>query len=81
VRVLRRPASDPQWFALLTETRLNPSTAIGFRMSEDALDRELLARLFLLKTTIPGPYTEDLWKRECLRDEFERRGTAEPLMA
>ena len=39
-------------------------------MPDEELHREFRAKLFLLRTSIPGPYTEDLWKRECIEDQL-----------
>ena len=41
-------------------------------LSDEGLQRELDKRLHLLKTTVPGPFTED-WKKECIEDELARR--------
>jgi hypothetical protein len=43
------------------------------RMSDDDLHREVRARMFLLRTSIPFAYTEDLWKQECIEDELRGR--------
>ena len=47
-------------------------------LTEAELASELKSCEFLLRTTLNGPYTEDLWKREYLREEVERRKLQEP---
>lgn len=42
-------------------------------LSDEELGSELQNCAVLLKATIPGPYTEDLWQRECLLEEIKRR--------
>jgi len=44
------------------------------KLSDDSLDRELRHILWLLKNTPDGPHCEDVWKHDCLKDEFRKRG-------
>ena len=44
------------------------------KLSDEALDGELSHIRLLLKKTRNGPHCEDVWKHECLKHEFSKRG-------
>ena len=44
------------------------------RMTDEALEEELRHILRKLENTPNRPHYEDVWKRDCLRHEFTRRG-------
>ena len=45
------------------------------RMTDEALQEELRHILRKLEENTPkSPHYEDVWKRDCLRHEFSRRG-------
>ena len=48
------------------------------RMTDKALEEELRQILRKLENTPNGPHYEDVWKRDCLRHEFTRRGLIPP---
>jgi len=43
-------------------------------MTDEELDRELGCIRSMLKTTPKGPHYEHVWKHDCLKHEFTRRG-------
>jgi hypothetical protein len=44
------------------------------KLSDEALDRELRHVCWFLKNTPDGPHCEDVWKQDCLKEEFRKRG-------
>jgi hypothetical protein len=43
------------------------------QMSDEVLESEARAWVWLCETTFNGPWPEDVWHRDCVRQEFERR--------
>jgi hypothetical protein len=43
------------------------------QMSDEVLESEARAWVWLCETTFDGPWPEDVWHRDCVRQEFERR--------
>ena len=44
------------------------------QMSDEALESEARGWVWLCETSLDGPWAEDVWHRDCIREEFERRG-------
>jgi hypothetical protein len=46
-------------------------------MDDRRLESEALTWIWLCETTKNGPWEEDKWRRECVKDECQRREKAE----
>ena len=44
------------------------------QVSDETLESEARGWVWLCETRLDGPWTEDVWHRDCIRQEFERRG-------
>ena len=44
------------------------------KLSDEELNQELSHVRSLLKNTPNGPHCEDVWKHDCLTNEFSKRG-------
>jgi hypothetical protein len=59
--IVRREIAEPIYRDMLRQ------------MSDEALESEARGWVWLCETSFDGPWPEDIWHRDCIREEFERR--------
>jgi hypothetical protein len=59
--IVRREIAEPIYRDMLRQ------------MSDEALESQARGWVWLSETTFEGPWPEDLWHRDCIKEEFERR--------